>query len=140
MNLQQLRYAVEVERTGSITQAAENLFMGQPNLSKAIRELEREVGIEIFLRTPRGMELTEKGRVFLGYAKQILAQVRQMEELGQGRKPNPRRFSLAAPPLLLYSLCLRRLVCSVGRRSGIGSMVSRNGRRQGSGGIAGGPL
>ena len=97
MNLQQLRYAVEVERTGSITQAAENLFMGQPNLSKAIRELEREVGIEIFLRTPRGMELTEKGRVFLGYAKQILAQVRQMEELGQGRKPNPRRFSLAAP-------------------------------------------
>ena len=97
MNLQQLRYAVEVERTGSITQAAENLFMGQPNLSKAIRELEREVGIEIFLRTPRGMELTEKGRVFLGYAKQILAQVRQMEELGQGESPIPGGFPYPPP-------------------------------------------
>ena len=52
MNLQQLRYAVEVAKTGSITAAAKNLYMGQPNLSKNIRELEAELGITLFERTP----------------------------------------------------------------------------------------
>ena len=48
MNLLHLKYAVEIEKTGSITKAANNLFMGQPNLSKAIKELENEIGITIF--------------------------------------------------------------------------------------------
>ena len=48
MNLLHLKYAVEIEKTGSITKAANNLFMGQPNLSKAIKELETEIGITIF--------------------------------------------------------------------------------------------
>ena len=47
MNLLHLKYAVEIEKTGSITKAANNLFMGQPNLSKAIKELENEIGITI---------------------------------------------------------------------------------------------
>ena len=51
MNTQHLKYAVEVERTGSITQAADNLYMAQPNLSKAIKELEDTLGISIFRRT-----------------------------------------------------------------------------------------
>ncbi len=55
MNLQQLRYAVEVAKTGSITAAAKNLYMGQPNLSKNIRELEAELGITLFERTARGV-------------------------------------------------------------------------------------
>ena len=53
MNLQHLKYAVEVEKTGSITQAAENLYMGQPNLSKAIKELEGTLGVILFKRTPK---------------------------------------------------------------------------------------
>lgn len=53
MNLQHLKYVVEVEKTGSITQAAQNLYMGQPNLSKAIRELEKNLGIVLFKRTSK---------------------------------------------------------------------------------------
>ena len=51
MNLTHLKYALEVEKTGSITKAAENLFMGQPNLSRVIKDLEDETGIRIFSRT-----------------------------------------------------------------------------------------
>ena len=69
MNLLHLKYAVEIEKTGSITKAANNLFMGQPNLSKAIKELENEIGITIFRRTTKGVAPTEKGGEFLGYAK-----------------------------------------------------------------------
>ena len=55
MNTQHLKYVVEVERTGSITQAADNLYMAQPNLSKAIKELEDTLGISIFRRTSKGV-------------------------------------------------------------------------------------
>lgn len=65
MNTVLLQYAVEVEKTGSITQAAANLFMDQPNLSKAIKSLEETMGAPIFKRTPKGMLPTARGRVFL---------------------------------------------------------------------------
>lgn len=97
MNLQQLRYVIEVERTGSITQAAENLFMGQPNLSKAIRELEREIGVDIFHRSSRGIDLTEKGKIFLSYAKNVVAQIQEMQDLGKTEDQENLRFSLSAP-------------------------------------------
>ena len=74
-NIQHLRYAVEVAKTGSISRAAENLFMGQPHLSKAIRELEEDMNITIFRRTPKGVEPTEQGEQFLEYARRILEQV-----------------------------------------------------------------
>ena len=93
MNLQQLRYVIEVERTGSITQAAENLFMGQPNLSKAIRELEREIGVDIFHRSSRGIDLTEKGKIFLSYAKNVVAQIQEMQDLGKTEDQENLRFS-----------------------------------------------
>ncbi|MEI3015155.1 MAG: LysR family transcriptional regulator [Ruthenibacterium lactatiformans] len=69
MNLQQLRYAVEVAKTGSITAAAKNLYMGQPNLSKSIRELEAELGITLFERTGRG-GAHQKRRGFSGLCPQ----------------------------------------------------------------------
>jgi DNA-binding transcriptional LysR family regulator len=75
MNTLHLKYAVEVERAGSITQAADNLFMAQPNLSKAIRELEEGLGITIFERTPRGVVPTQRGVEFLRRAKEILGVV-----------------------------------------------------------------
>ena len=81
MNLLHLKYAVEVEKTGSITRAAERLYMGQPNLSKAIRELEDSLGITIFRRTSKGVVPTREGAVFLGYAKSIAAWVEQVEKL-----------------------------------------------------------
>ena len=81
MNLQHIKYAVEVQKTGSITQAAENLYMGQPNLSKAIRELEKSLGIVIFKRTSKGVLPTAQGEEFLRYAKSILDQVQRIEDL-----------------------------------------------------------
>lgn len=81
MNLTHLKYIVEVERQGSITRAAQALYMGQPNLSKAIKETELEVGITIFRRSAKGVVPTEKGREFLRYAKAIIVQVDKMEQL-----------------------------------------------------------
>ena len=62
MNILHLKYAVEVADTGSISRAAENLFMNQPNLSRAIKELEASLGITIFERTTRGMLVTPDGK------------------------------------------------------------------------------
>ena len=81
MNLQQLKYVEEVEKTRSLTAAAKKLYMGQPNLSKSLRELENELGITLFERTARGVVFTKKGMDFLWYAKSILSQVEQLEKL-----------------------------------------------------------
>lgn len=97
MNIQHLKYAVEVEKTGSITQAAENLYMGQPNLSKAIKELENSVGITIFKRTPKGIEITAKGKTFLSYAKNVLLQINEMESLYKTDAPDKQSLSIAVP-------------------------------------------
>lgn len=81
MNLSYLKYAVEVEKTGSITKAAQNFYMNQPHLSKIIRELERDLGSPIFDRTSRGMVPTKGGEEFLRYAKAILVQEEQIQSL-----------------------------------------------------------
>lgn len=88
MNTLHFKYAVEVEKTGSITQAAENLFMGQPNLSKAIMELEETLGFMIFERTSKGVIPTVKGTRFLVYAKNILSQIEKMEALADDSASN----------------------------------------------------
>ena len=97
MNLTHLRYMVEVERLGSITKAAAALYMGQPNLSKAIKEMEREVGIPIFKRSAKGVVPTEKGREFLQYAKAILVQMDKMENLYKSSPESGVSFSLLLP-------------------------------------------
>ncbi len=81
MNLSHLKYVLEVGKTNSITRAAHNLYMGQPNLSKAIKELESEIGITIFKRTAQGVQPTRKGREFLEYANSILSQVNELEAM-----------------------------------------------------------
>ena len=75
MNILYLKYAVEVAKTKSISRAAENLYMGQPNLSRAIKELEESLGITIFARSPQGVKTTPEGEEFLSYAKNILRQI-----------------------------------------------------------------
>ena len=97
MNILHLKYAVEVERTGSITQAAENLYMGQPNLSKAIRELENSVGIVIFKRTPKGVVPTVRGEEFLKQAKKVLAQIEHMEAIFMPGTKERQRLSVSIP-------------------------------------------
>jgi len=97
MNLTHLKYAIEVEKTKSITKAAENLFMGQPNLSRAIRELEQTIGIQIFKRTSKGVIPTVQGKEFLGYAKNILDQVEKIESLYNPVQNDRLSFSISYP-------------------------------------------
>lgn len=80
MTLQQIRYAIMVSNTNSMNEAAKKLYITQPSLSSAMKELENEVGIQIFHRTTKGVNLTGEGKEFLGYAKQILDQVELLEE------------------------------------------------------------
>ena len=63
MNIQYLKYAIEVEKNKSISKAAKNLYMGQPNLSRAIKELEDSLGIIIFERNSKGITVTPHGDV-----------------------------------------------------------------------------
>jgi DNA-binding transcriptional LysR family regulator len=92
-----LKYAVEVAKTGSITLAAQNLYMNQPNLSKAIKELEASIGINIFKRTPKGIIPTKQGEEFLSYAKNILIQIDEMESLYKTDQNNKITFSVSIP-------------------------------------------
>jgi Transcriptional regulator len=97
MNTLHLKYIVEVAKTGSITLAAENLYMNQPNLSKAIKEIENTVGICIFKRTSKGIVPTKKGEEFLYYARNILAQVEEMEKVFNTDPKNKIAFSISVP-------------------------------------------
>ncbi|NLF80661.1 MAG: LysR family transcriptional regulator [Clostridia bacterium] len=97
MNVQHLKYIIEVQRTGSISQAAENLYMSQPNLSKAIRELEAQMGLTIFRRTSKGIEVTAKGQVFLEHARQITAQIAALESLYKSGDSGKQFFSISVP-------------------------------------------
>jgi DNA-binding transcriptional LysR family regulator len=97
MNTLHFKYAVEVERTRSITRAADNLYMAQPNLSKAIRELEDTLGIAIFERTPKGVVPTRKGTEFLQYAKNILAEIDKMEALYMPEDSDRQCFTVSIP-------------------------------------------
>lgn len=86
MTLNQLRYAVCVAEAGSLTEAAGQLFLSQPSLTSAVRELEKELGITIFVRSSRGISPTVEGEEFLGYARQLLEQEKLIREkyLGDG--------------------------------------------------------
>ena len=76
MTLQQLRYVIAVADHGSMNEAAKALFISQPSLSGAVKELEKELGFELFLRTSRGIVVTPDGEEFLGYARQVTEQYR----------------------------------------------------------------
>ena len=96
MTLKQLRYIVTVADTGSITEAASKLFIAQPSLTSAIRELENEYGITIFERSNRGVEITAEGEEFLGYARQILEQSDLIEERYTGKTEGKTRFCVSS--------------------------------------------
>ena len=80
MTLTQLKYIIEVAESGTISKAAEKLYIAQPSLTAAIKELEAEFGITIFSRTNKGVILTVEGEEFLGYACQVISQTNLMEE------------------------------------------------------------
>ncbi|SNU07970.1 DNA-binding transcriptional regulator, LysR family [Lachnospiraceae bacterium] len=74
MTLNQLKYVIEISRQNSINDAAKSLFISQPSLTAALKQLEQEIGFELFIRTNTGITLTAKGEEFLGYAKSVVEQ------------------------------------------------------------------
>lgn len=117
MNLVHLKYAVEVAKTQSISKAAENLYMGQPNLSRAIKELEDSLGITIFSRTSKGISVTPDGEEFLQYARRILAQVNQVEELYRVGKTHKQKFSASVPRSCYISAAFAEFAKGLSRES-----------------------
>lgn len=113
MNLLHLKYAIEVAETGSINRAAEKLYVGQPNLSRAIKELETSLGVTLFCRSAKGMELTSDGEVFIRYAKNILTQVDEVEGLFRKGTVSKKRFTLSAPRASYVADALARFSCAL---------------------------
>ncbi len=96
MNILHLKYALEVEKTESIIKAAKNLYVGQPNLSKAIKELETVLGFNIFTRNPHGMTPTRRGREFLNHARKIVTQIGEVREIYLSDKIFPQGYQFTS--------------------------------------------
>ena len=95
MTLQQLKYVITVAETGTITEAANQLFISQPSLTNAIHELEKEMNIVIFNRTNKGISLSKEGEGFLGYARQVLEQVAMLEDKYKGNGGGKKQFCVS---------------------------------------------
>lgn len=95
MTLAQLRYTIAIAKAGSMNEAAKSLYISQPSLSTAIRELEAETGVEIFRRTNRGIAVTPAGEEFLGYARQVVEQYELMEAKYISKEQSRKKFSVS---------------------------------------------
>jgi len=95
MTLTQLRYAIAVADASSVSEAARNLFIAQPSLSASVKELEREIGKELFCRTNRGISLTSDGKEFIGYARQVVEQYELIEAKYINKAALKKRFSVS---------------------------------------------
>lgn len=94
MNLLHMKYAVEVARVGSINKAAEVLLIAQPNLSRAVKELEEDLGIVIFNRGARGMTLTQSGEEFISRAEKILEKIDEVECIYKAPQKRAKRLAV----------------------------------------------
>ena len=95
MTLQQLKYVTTIANIGSISEAAKRLFVSQPSLTKAIKELEKEMGITIFDRTNKGITVSKEGERFLGYARKVLEQAALLEEQYKSQSGGKKQFSVS---------------------------------------------
>ena len=97
MNILHMKYAVEVAKVGSLNKAAESLYVALPNISRSIKELEADLGITVFDRTAKGMVLTLEGEEFISYAKDILKQIDQVENMYKSGQIKKQKFSISVP-------------------------------------------
>lgn len=107
MTLAQLRYIIMVADTGSMNEAAKALFISQPSLSQAVRELESEIGLELFRRSNRGVTVTQEGQEFLGYARQVVEQYRLIESHYIEKKNVKKKFGVS---MQHYSFAVKAFV------------------------------
>lgn len=96
MRIQQLHYIIKIVENGSMNEAAKQLFITQPSLSNAVRDLEREMGINIFIRNPKGITLTKDGVEFLSYARQVVEQTNLLEDRYKNKNTSRELFSVSS--------------------------------------------
>ena len=95
MTLQQLKYVTTVAQTGTISDAAKKLFISQPSLTNAIHDLEKEMNVEIFHRTNKGIDISKEGEDFLGYARQVLEQAAILEDKYKNGSGGKKQFCVS---------------------------------------------
>ncbi len=113
MTLQQLKYVTVIADSGSVNAASKNLYVSQPSLSSAVKELEAEIGFELFRRSNRGVTITAEGEEFLSYARQVCAQYALLEERfveGKSKK----KFSVSAQHYTFAVNAFSQLIRKVG--------------------------
>ena len=117
MTLQQLRYIITISEAGSLSKAAQILYISQPSLTSSVRELENELGITIFHRSGKGMSLTNDGVVFLSSARYLYTQYESLMEQYDKNGPHKKRFAISAQH---YSFAVKSFVDVSTMRSEIG--------------------
>ncbi len=140
MNTQHLKYVIEVERTSSISQAAENLYMGQPSLSKAIKELEDSLGFTIFERTSKGVTPTQKGIKFISYARNVLSQLDKMEALSDKADADLQSFNISIPRGSYIADAITRFLSGLDTKKGIHANIQETNSLQVINNIIDGPF
>lgn len=113
MNIAHLKYAVEIANTKSISKAAENLYMGQPNLSRAIKSLEDSLGIEIFKRSSKGIRITPEGEEFISSARKIMKQLDELENKYNGESTPTQKLSVCVPRASYMSEAISELAKNI---------------------------
>ncbi len=107
MTLQQLKYIIGVSEIGSLNKAAEKLYISQPSLTAAIKDVESEFNITIFNRTSKGISLTSDGKEFVQYARQIFAQYDNLLDRFCSEKNHKKKFSVSCQH---YSFAVKSFV------------------------------
>lgn len=95
MTLIQLKYAIKVAGERSLNDAAKKLYISQPSLSSAIHSLEKEIGIDIFVRSKNGITLTTAGSEFIGYAKSVMEQYEILDAKYISQVNQKKQFSVS---------------------------------------------
>lgn len=122
LNTQHLLYLMEIERTRSISQAAANLYTGQPNLSRILRDTEAALGFPVFERTRKGVRPTQKGEQFLSHARNILREAEFVERLGPNNA-QPNRFRVCLPRSYRFLELTKQYLCGCTSEQGIDAVI-----------------
>ena len=107
MTLQQLKYIIGVSEIGSFNKAADQLYVSQPSLTSAIKDVEKEFNIILFNRSSKGISLTNEGKEFLQYARQIYAQYDNLLERFDTSKKRKKKFAVSCQH---YSFCVKAFI------------------------------
>lgn len=110
MTINQLKYAIAISKSSSMREAATKLFISQPALSAAVAELEQEIGVEIFERTNKGIQVTPEGKGFLDYAKKVISQYDVLEERYLSENRHKEYFSVSTQH---YTFAIRSFTSTV---------------------------